>query len=107
MGISGEMASLWLIVGSSRGFGEKLAQLVLQRPQASLLLYSRSPLQDALKSDGVKHTQLDLSNVDTLPQVFENSLKEIKGEDYAKIYLIENSAALGPIASVRELNDYK
>ena len=73
------MANLWLIFGASRGFGEELASLVLQRDENTFVTaYNRSPLSDRFNgNERISFQKTDLSDLTTLPNLFEASLQKV------------------------------
>lgn len=71
------MASLWLVVGGSRGFGEVLWKSIRECESNHVLVYSRSGNAGTSADGRVEHFNLDIGNLDNLPQQFTASLEKV------------------------------
>ncbi len=103
---------VWLITGSSTGFGRALVEAVLQRGEI-VVATARNPQQlkelEAQYPERVLATQLDVTKKEEVREVVNRAMPLATIEDgiatFGKIDVLVNNAGYGSLGAIEELSD--
>lgn len=94
---------VWLITGSSTGFGRALVEAVLQRGEI-VVATARNPQQlkelEAQYPERVLATQLDVTKKEEVREVVNRAIAT-----FGKIDVLVNNAGYGSLGAIEELSD--
>ncbi|WP_391574150.1 SDR family NAD(P)-dependent oxidoreductase [Cohnella sp.] len=98
----------FIITGTSRGIGRRLAELLLERGDYVHGI-SRGPVGELERYERYLHKRFDLSEVDELEPLLDDIVGRIDTSDTNMVCLINNAAVLEPLkhaehCSAKELN---
>jgi NADP-dependent 3-hydroxy acid dehydrogenase YdfG len=96
-------SKVWLITGSSTGFGRSLTEAVLKNGDR-VVATARKPeqLDDLVKQypDTIKTVRLDVTNLQDVQAALESALNA-----YARIDVLVNNAGYGTMGAIEEVSD--
>lgn len=96
-------SKVWLITGSSSGFGRSLTEAVLNKGDR-VVATARKPeqLDDLVKQypDTIKTVRLDVTNLQDVQTALKSALNA-----YARIDILVNNAGYGTIGAIEEVSD--
>ncbi|NHC33372.1 oxidoreductase [Scytonema millei] len=101
--ISGQNSRVWLITGSSSGFGRAIAQAVLDRGE-KVVVTARNPQQvediQTKYPDGALAVQLDVTQPAQVQAAVEKAIAK-----FGRIDVLVNNAGYGAMGALEELSD--
>lgn len=86
----------FIITGTSRGIGRRLAELLLERGDYVYGI-SRGPVGELERYERYLHKRFDLSEVDELEPLLDHFVGRIDTSDTNMVCLINNAAVLEPL----------